>query len=250
MSTTVIFSDLGDVDCSTLPNLWEGIPDAKVLRLTRTSPYTLDDIREAIASEDDTLIMCGHGTPAGLLGYYARKIADEPVYDRWFAMEEAASEGDMLREAYGKAKGDRSVPGALGEIRRGNEETRRSPARKGYATYNTMGFAVTPDMAGDMHARRVIGIWCHASSFAEANGLYGFWSSMFISNSGEARMCGFPGVPNELITAETIKFMKDMNRLIRNGVPMDRWVGMVTEQGNLDYPTTRFNYDGLRYYPK
>ena len=247
MSTTVIFSDLGDVDCSTLPDLWKGIGDAKVLQLTRTSEYTKDDIRDAIASEDDTLIICGHGTPMGLLGYAASKVKDEPVFDRRFAMEEA-SEADRLREAYGKAKGGGNFAGELGEIRKGNEETPK--VRRNYTRYNTMGTVVDGSMAKCFHADRVICIWCHASSFAEAHGLYGFWSSMFISNSGEARYCGFPGVPNELIVAETTKFMKDMNGLIRNRVPMDQWVDRITEMGHMEYPTTEFNYSGLRYYPK
>ena len=112
-----------------------------------------------------------------------------------------------------------------------------------------MDTVVNSSMAKDIHARRVIAVWCHASEFAEANHLYGFWSSMFISNSGEARACGFPGVPNQTIVDETYKFWRDANVLLKNDVPLSEWIDRLVDVGNMDYPTTKFNYDGLRYYP-
>ena len=73
---------------------------------------------------------------------------------------------------------------------------------------------------------------------------------MFISNSGEARMCGYNGVTQETIVAETYKFWRDANTLLKNDVPLDEWIDRLMEMGNLNYPTTRFNYEGLRYYPR
>lgn len=239
MSMTVIFSDLGDADCGTLPLLWRGIPDANVLQLTRTSKYTREDIRAAIQGESDTLLICGHGTPNGLLGYAASPVRREsaPRYN-----VSGRSQADQLREAYGKAKGD-SV-GAIGLLPEEDE------IHEYYATNNVMGTVVDGTMAKDFHADRVICIWCHASDFARKHNLYGFWSSMFISNSMEARYCGFPGVPNEVILAECRKFMRDVNLLIRKDVPQDEWIDKIMAVGDLDYPTTAYNYEGLCYFPK
>jgi len=225
MAITVIFSDLGDVDCASIPYLWAGIPDVNVLRLTVDSDYTLEDIRDAIRNESDTLIMAGHGIPSGLLGYVAPP-REEP--------EESEEDPGM---SYGDTFGYNT---ALGP----------SAKRTKYPAYRHMDTVVDSTMAKDIHADRVIAVWCHASSFAKANHLYGFWSSMFISNSAEARYCGFPGVPNEIIVKETVKFWRDANNLLKNGVPLEEWPERIRAVGNMNYPTTKYNYDGLMYFPK
>jgi hypothetical protein len=73
---------------------------------------------------------------------------------------------------------------------------------------------------------------------------------MFISNSGEARYMGIFNVPQEVIVSETYKFWRDANVLLKNNVPLDEWIDRLVAVGNMDYPTTKYNYDGLRYYPK
>lgn len=225
MAITVIFSDLGDVDCASIPNLWAGIPDVNVLRLTMDSPYTREDVHDAIRNESDTLIMAGHGTPAGLLGYVAPP-KEEDAED-----EEELAAGDTF--GYNTALG----PAA-------------SRKRKPYYGYRHLETVVDSTMAKDIHADKVIAVWCHASSFAKANHLYGFWSSMFISNSSEARYCGYPGVPNEIIVKETVKFWRDANVLLKAGVPLEEWPDRIKAVGNMNYPTTKYNYDGLMYFPK
>lgn len=67
MSTTIIFSNMGDVDTEVLRNLWNGIADAKVVEITKFTRNAEDLVNDAIAEETDTLIMCGHGTPDGLI---------------------------------------------------------------------------------------------------------------------------------------------------------------------------------------
>lgn len=226
MSITVIFSDLGDVDCASIPNLWAGIPDVNVLRLTRNSDYTREDIHEAILGESDTLIMAGHGTPDGLLGYVAPPREEPGIIE-----DDEPLPGDTF--GHGTALGPSAV---------------RKPVA--YREPRRLCTVVDSVMAKDIHADKVIAVWCHASSFAKANHMYGFWSSMFISNSTEARYCGFPGVPNEIIVKETVKFWKDSNNLLKNGVPLEEWPERLEEVGNMNYPTTRYNYEGLMYFPK
>jgi len=63
---TVIFSNIGDVDCSILPTLWEGF-DATVIEVTPTTEDWESRVSAALAAETDTLIFAGHGTQYGLL---------------------------------------------------------------------------------------------------------------------------------------------------------------------------------------
>ncbi|MGN1164496.1 MAG: hypothetical protein ACI4S4_06825, partial [Candidatus Ornithospirochaeta sp.] len=62
-------------------------------------------------------------------------------------------------------------------------------------------------------AKRVIGIWCHASSFARRYSLSGFFSSMFISNEWEAECMGIHGVGEDNIRKSEEKFVNILNSL-------------------------------------
>jgi hypothetical protein len=286
MAITVIYSDMGDVDCASIPLLWKDVPDVHVMRLARDTDYTKDDIREAIRNEDDTLIMCGHGTPYGLLGYeaYPETVQKYKYYgydSRRFANGEKARKTSIY-DAYAALFGDDDTwEGAIGEMVDNDEaedadvndkfnanvapvnddsaltgEVKDAPEEQPeeeetvkYMSHR-FGTVIERKDADKIHAKRVIAVWCHASDYAVATHLYGFWSSMFISNSMEARYCGFPGVPNEIIMAETKKFCRDLNVLIKNDVPQSEWVEKIIEVGNMNYKTTEYNYKGLRYFPK
>lgn len=236
MAATVIYSDMGDVDCASIPLLWEGIPDIKLYRLAREKSYYNAEIADAIKNEDDTLIICGHGTPYGLLGYV--NVDDSDRYSRGFGRETRDADYERLR----KKGGNRA--GALGP------SARKSVTVPPRAVRTMMDIAVDRNMAKLFHANRVICVWCHASAYAEAMKLYGFWSSMFISNEGEARWCNIYDVDQDTIVSETIKFWRDANKLLRENVPLDQWIDKLVEVGNMQYATTRFNYGGLRYYSK
>jgi hypothetical protein len=67
MSTTIIWCDWGDNDTKLLSILWEGIPDAKVLHITKWNHWVERSVEWAIAEEKDTLLFCGHGSVYGLL---------------------------------------------------------------------------------------------------------------------------------------------------------------------------------------
>lgn len=264
MAITVIYSDLGDVDCASIPLLWKDVPQVNVMRLASDSDYSKEDIHEAIKNEDDTLIMCGHGTPRGLLGYVCEEREERPYsFSSWgYSTGRRSRSSEPTRvgrtmsmaEMYAKLKRDPNLAGAIGPMAdqapKKAAEPPKPAAKPKIVKYRHMDTVVDSRMAKDIHANRVIAVWCHASSFAEANHLYGFWSSMFISNSGEARMCGYPGVTQETIVAETYKFWRDANTLLKNNVPLDEWIDRLVDMGNMNYPTTRFNYGGLRYYPK
>ena len=266
MATTVIYSDMGDVDCASIPLLWEGIPDVTLLRLAKDSDWTKQDIKAAIQNANDTLIMAGHGSPMGLLGYVC-EWCPERTYTSWDYAGSYRRPGRSTRagsgrtmsmaEMYARLKQDPTIAGELGPMvkkapaeKPGEPAKPVEPPKPKMVKRTMMEYAVDSSMAKDIHAERVIAVWCHASEYAERHKLYGFWSSMFISNSGEARFCGIYDVPQQTIVDETVKFWRDANSLLKNNVPLDQWIDHLMEMGNLNYKTTKFNYDGLRYYPR
>lgn len=56
---TVIFANNHDIDCETLPKIWEGQPNVNLIEITKDSEDWEDKVDEAIASEEDTLIFAG-----------------------------------------------------------------------------------------------------------------------------------------------------------------------------------------------
>ena len=171
---TVIYSNFHDRDTYLLRGIWEGL-DARVIELRLddryleergrlddpTTPYDssrkeIEEINRAIESEEDTLIVCGHGTEDGCLS---------PHFDYTLS----SSNKDMIR------------------------------------------------------AKRFIGIWCNALTFAKKNNVSGFFSSMFITNTVEADYMGMGNVGKERIKESEMKFVNTLNSLLRNNIPMDKW---------------------------
>lgn len=66
MSMTVIFSDFGDTDTQVLVNLWKDLPDVNLIHITSRTRNAKRKILQALVSEKDTLLFCGHGTSSGL----------------------------------------------------------------------------------------------------------------------------------------------------------------------------------------
>ena len=64
---TVIFANNHDIDCETLPKIWEGQPNLTLIEIDKHSVDWEEKVEQAIESEDDTLIFAGHGTEDGLL---------------------------------------------------------------------------------------------------------------------------------------------------------------------------------------
>lgn len=181
---TVIFSNMGDTDTAVLRYIWMGMPKVKVVEITCDTVNSKQLVNAAIEQEHDTLIMCGHGTPSGLL----------------------------------------------------------NPGFKGGA------YLIDQSNYRKIKCNRVIAVWCHAKDFAETYGVKGFWSSMFISNSGEASMNGIKSVSGKSITEQEILFCIRLNELIKNYIPMKTWIDKLKAQADYDNEVAQFNYEGLRYY--
>ena len=54
------------------------------------------------------------------------------------------------------------------------------------------GYLVDSEMVQYLRGKKIVGIWCNASTFASKYDIEGFFTSMFISNSKELLDCGFP----------------------------------------------------------
>ena len=163
---TVIYSNFHDSDTYLLRGIWEGL-EAKVIEISlddsgsfNNSRFSFEskqeEITRAIEREEDTLIVCGHGTEDGCLS---------PHFDYTLS----SSNKDMIR------------------------------------------------------AKRFIGIWCNALTFAKKNNVSGFFSSMFITNTLEADYMGMGNVGKERIKESEMKFVNTLNSLLRNNIPMDKW---------------------------
>ena len=63
---TVIFSNAGDTDTAVLRFIWKGIPNVKLVEITKDTVNAKEKVEQAIEAEHDTLICCGHGSQMGL----------------------------------------------------------------------------------------------------------------------------------------------------------------------------------------
>ena len=98
-----------------------------------------------------------------------------------------------------------------------------------------------------LEQREMIGIWCYAASFGEANGLRGFFTDMFISNRSECfwNRCG--DYSDEEIFVENEKFAVKINKLIKDGTPEEEWISTFDEEINSNLEFVSFNYTGMTY---
>lgn len=98
-----------------------------------------------------------------------------------------------------------------------------------------------------LKAKKVIGIWCHASDFSKKYDVSGFFSYMFISNPGEAKGLGITGVPFKEITKSEIKFCNILNDLLKRDIPLSEWRGVVLDNMDESNPVEKFNYSQVYY---
>lgn len=101
-----------------------------------------------------------------------------------------------------------------------------------------------------LHAKKVIGIWCHASSFAENHNVKGFFTSMFISNVNEAYDYCVPTNSQKDIDSMHRTFLQRVRYLIDNNIPLEEWTMFLGGKMNIEDAVEVFNYQGLFYNAK
>lgn len=119
---------------------------------------------------------------------------------------------------------------------------------RGLFNISQNGFAVGSEHVEWLRNRPVIGIFCYASEFADRYGLTGFFTSMFISNMGEAVYeQKDEGATEELIAEQHMLFCKRIRKLIDDKIPLEQWPEILQAQADLSIPFVRFNYEALTY---
>jgi len=113
------------------------------------------------------------------------------------------------------------------------------------------GYFIDASDADVLRGRKVIGIWCYASEFADRYGLEGFFTSMFISNAQEFNeifLSREECATDWEIERETGVFCKRVNCLVANRFPMERWVEILQAVCEKHIPYVRYNYEALSYF--
>lgn len=110
------------------------------------------------------------------------------------------------------------------------------------------GYVIDIHNAHLLKDKKVIGIWCYASTFADRTGLSGYFTSMFISNLGEAKGHGFPNNTEEDIFNEIDFFCDQIKGFIQNGTEMSTWVPILQEVCHKEKDFVRFNYEAMAYF--
>ena len=108
------------------------------------------------------------------------------------------------------------------------------------------GYAFSYKDISSVKAKNIVGIWCHASDFSRTFDVRGFYSSMFISNSHEARWEGI-NCDDDTITKSEILFCERVNKLLKENIPLNRWVDILRDN-KLTNRVEEFNYGGLFYH--
>ena len=94
----------------------------------------------------------------------------------------------------------------------------------------------------------LVGIWCYASSYAEAHGLKGFYSGMFISEGGEADCVGVNATEEEA-NAHAWDFAERLGDMLRQGLPLADVAKELMDPKYITNDLTRYNYTRLTWRP-
>ena len=117
----------------------------------------------------------------------------------------------------------------------------------GLFSHDWRGNVIDYSNAHLLKGRNCVGIWCWAKKFAKNYGLKGYFTSMFISNEGEARSFGY-NATNDEVFAEVEFFAKSINTLIKDGCPYEEWVGKLQAIADMTKPFVKYNYDAMEYF--
>jgi len=85
----------------------------------------------------------------------------------------------------------------------------------------TNGYIIDASLVGELEKKTDnVYIWCHANAFVDKHNLKGFYSGMFISEVGEAYVCGLPGTTQESVDESNYGFCNILAECINNDKKM------------------------------
>lgn len=111
------------------------------------------------------------------------------------------------------------------------------------------GYVIGPDMVEALSQKdNNIFIWCNADQFVERHNLKGFYTGMFISETGEAAYCGLPGTPQYVVDESNHGFVNILSGKLQG----TRDTSLLFEQTSGVYsiiadinPVAKYNYNRL-----
>jgi hypothetical protein len=81
---------------------------------------------------------------------------------------------------------------------------------------NTGAYIIDQSMVPYLKSKKDnVFIWCNADRFVETFDLKGFYSGMFISETGEATYCGLPGTKQEVVDESNFGFCNIIAKYIK-----------------------------------
>lgn len=96
------------------------------------------------------------------------------------------------------------------------------------------------------HRGSLIGIWCHANLFAQAEGLHGLFSGMIISELSEAEQYGVATDQASMDHTNRIMFAQ-LRQLLTDGTPWHEIPERLKALDNIQSDLSRFNYAHFHY---
>ncbi len=113
---------------------------------------------------------------------------------------------------------------------------------------DTRGFIIDDSMVNHLkNKENNVFIWCNADKFVEYHKLKGFYSGMFISETGEASYCGLPGTPQDVVDESNYGFCNIISKYINQNTDIiyenvKKEYGLIAEENSVAF------YNNLRLY--
>lgn len=206
-----------------LKPIYHGRNDTTVI----TGGCTKKEVEQAI-DKHDHIIMLGHGTPQGLL-----------------AMNQFNGKPKVKNTAY--------IP-------------KKSSGIKSYSTYQALpGYNTLDDDGGyfssnngyviddltteKLKGKKLTSIWCNADQYMDWNELEGFYTGMFISDEGEARMIGTADTEKWQVEESNYAFVSIVRRYIDHSSEKLR-AALMLEYGEMAERNAVAKYNLHRFYTR
>ena len=218
---------------------------------------TKEEVVKAIDTHDH-IIMMGHGTPSGLLGVNQFKDKVEPK-----ALPKVESKPVTTAYTASKPKGIKSyssyqprggyAPSHGGYFDDYNDEydgdfgfARGTTMSGSYVKEMTTGYVINESHADRLRDKELTTIWCNADQFIEWNKLGGFYTGMFISEVGEAKIIGLVDTEQWQVDESNYGFV----RVVRENIEQPAEVlykALKDEYGAMakHNPVAKYNYRRL-----
>jgi hypothetical protein len=220
-----------------LKPIYHGRNDTTVL----TGGCTKQEVEQAI-DKHDHIIMLGHGTPQGLLAMAQFNGKPKPSYKPSEIIRSSAGSkpvtSEHIKDFYAQPEDDwfqgRSVGATSYQYGAGNL---------------TNGYVIDDMTTGKLDGKKLTAIWCNADQYMEWNDLEGFYTGMFISDEGEAKMIGVSDTEAWQVEESNYAFVSVVRRFIDHS-PEKLRDALMLEYGEMAERNAVAKYNLMRFYTR